>query len=291
MLSELLTIVAPTFLCAGAGFVWGRWGPRYDRDVITSLITNIGMPCLVFSSLVRLQLEPRAMAQMAGSALLAFACFAAIGAVVLRVWRLPTHTYLAPLIFGNAGNMGLPLCLYAFGPEGLALAICFYATAASTHFTLGLLIWSGRLSLAELARNPLFAAAVAAILVIVTDFNVPAFVLNTTELLGGFALPLMLLTLGVSISELHTARLGRTTALSLLRLGMGVAVSVALAHVLGLEGRARSVFILEASMPVAVFNYLLAERYQRSPEQVASLVVVSTLIAFALLPVLLWFLV
>lgn len=196
MPGELLTIVAPTFLCAAAGFLWGRFGPGYDRAGITALITNLGFPCLVFSSLVRLQLEPRAMAEIAGAALLACACFGALGALVLRAWGLPLHTFLAPLIFGNSGNMGLPLCLFAFGPEGLALGICFYAVSASTHFTLGLLIWSGRASFAELWRNPLFGAAIAAVVVIAADLSVPDWLLFSTELLGGFALPLMLLTLG-----------------------------------------------------------------------------------------------
>ncbi len=291
MLAELLGIVAPSFVGATAGFCWGRFGPRFDRDLLTSLITNLGVPCLVFSSLVRLQLEPRAMAEMAGAALLVFACGAAIAAVVLRVWGLAQHTYLAPLVFGNAGNLGLPLCLYAFGPEGLALGICFYATAASTQFTVGILIWSGRLSLVELVRNPLFGAALAAVAVIAAGVQVPEWLINSTELLGGFALPLMLLMLGVSISELHTARLGRSIALSLLRLGLGTGLGFGLAAALGLEGVSRGVFILESAMPAAVLNYLLAQRYQRSPEEIASIVVVSTLIGFALLPVLLAFLV
>ncbi len=291
MPGELVSIVAPSFLCAGAGFLWARLGPVFDRALITALLTYLGVPCLVFSSLVRLQLDPRAMAEIAGVALLGLACFAALGSVVLRVWRLPAHTYLAPLVFGNTGNLGLPLCRYAFGPEGLALAICIYATVVSIHFTLGLVIWTGRVSGVELVRNPLFGATLAAVAAILAGVQVPEWLLNSTELMGGFALPLMLLTLGVSIGELRAARPLRTVALSLLRLFMGAAVGYGLAELFGLEGIARGVLILESAMPAAVLNYLLAERYGRDPEQVASLVVVSTVIAFALLPLLLAFLI
>ncbi|MEE9278535.1 MAG: AEC family transporter [Myxococcota bacterium] len=287
MPGELAAVIAPTIVCAALGWAWGRWGPHYDRDLITALIANLGAPCLVFSRLTALEVEAAALAQIAVAAVLALISFAAIGAIALRVWGLPAHTFLAPLIFGNAGNLGMSLCLFAFGSQGLALAVCFYAVMATVHFTFGILIWSGRLSPAELLRSPLSAAALLAVLVIAAELPVPLWIRNTTGLLGGITIPLMLLTLGVSIGELKVARLGRTIALSLLRLGMGVLVGIALADLLGFEGISRGVLILECSMPAAVFNYLLAQRYGRSPDQVASIVVVSTLIALLLLPALL----
>jgi predicted permease len=64
-------------------------------------------------------------------------------------------------------------------------------------------------------------------------------------------------------------------------------VGAGLAELFGLTGAARGVLILDCSMPVAVLNYLLAERYQRSPEQVASLVVLSTLLSLVTLPLIL----
>ncbi len=287
MPGELLGVLAPTFVCAALGWGWGRWGPGYDTVLITALISNIGAPCLVFSELTALDVEPAALLQMAVGAGLALLSFATAGAIILRVWGLPAHTYLAPLMFGNAGNLGMSLCLFAFGREGLTLGVCFFAVMATAHFTIGILIWSGRLSLGELLRNPLFGAALLAILVLASELRVPLWLRNTTELLGGLTIPLMLLTLGASIGELRVERLPRTIVLSLLRLGMGALVGFGLAEVLGFEGTSRGVLILQCSMPAAVFNYLFAQRYGRSPEQIASIVVVSTLLAFLLSPLLL----
>ena len=287
MPGELLSVLAPTFVCAALGWSWGRWGPGYDRALITALITNLGAPCLVFSQLTALEVEVAALLQMAVGAGLALLSFAAVGAIILRVWGLPAHTFLAPLMFGNAGNLGMSLCLFAFGTEGLTLGVCFYAVMATVHFSVGILIWSGRLSLRELVGNPLFGAALLAIFVLVSELRVPLWIRNTTEVLGGLTIPLMLLTLGVSIGELSVERLPRTIALSLLRLGMGALVGFGLAQLLGFEGTSRGVLILQCAMPAAVFNYLFAERYGRSPEQVASIVVVSTLLAFLLSPLLL----
>ncbi len=59
---------------------------------------------------------------------------------------------------------------------------------------------------------------------------------------------------------------------------------MAVAAALGLEGTERGVLIVESTMPVAVLNYLFAARYNRSPEEVAGLVLVSTAISFVTLP-------
>lgn len=287
---EIVGIVAPVFLSAAVGYGWIRLGRPFDRDLVTRLITDVGAPCLVFSGLISLDARSDDLTTIVGAALLAMACFAALGAAVLRLARLPAHTFLPPLVFGNTGNMGLPLCLFAFGDEGLSLAVCFFATVAITHYSLGVWVWSGRVSVIELLRTPLFYGTLFGVAVLAADVAVPVWLRNTTQLLGGFTIPLMMITMGVSLAELRLHGLPRTVALSILRLGMGVAVGFALSAVLGLEGVARGVVVIQCSMPVAVFNYLFAERYGRSPEAVASLVVLSTMLAFALLPLLLGFL-
>jgi predicted permease len=98
---------------------------------------------------------------------------------------------------------------------------------------------------------------------------------------------MMLLTLGVALANLKVTSLWRSVVLSLGRLGLGLAVGLGIAEILGLEGAARGVLILESAMPVAVLNYLFAARYDRSPEEIAGLVLVSTTLSFVTLPALL----
>jgi hypothetical protein len=234
-----------------------------------------------------LEVEPEAMAEMAVAAGISVASFAVAGVAVLHLARLPLNTFLCPIVFGNQGNMGLPVCLFAFGEEGLALAIAYFSVTATLQFTVGIAIWSGRFSLRELVRTPLIHAVVLAVAVLASGATVPAWIWNSTEILGGFAIPLMLVTLGASLAELRVARIGRSVLLSLCRLGIGLGVGLALASILDLSGVARGVLILQCAMPAAVFNYLFAQRYARAPEEVASIVVVSTLLAFAGLPFLL----
>ncbi len=135
------------------------------------------------------------------------------------------------------------------------------------------------------------ATAISAVVVIVAGWSVPSWLLRTTESLGGFTIPLMQFTLGVSLATLEIQGLRRSTWLSLVRLAMGFAVGVSLAWLFGLEGIVRGVVILECAMPAAVVNYLFAQKYDRTPEEVASVVVISTTISLATLPlVLAWLL-
>jgi hypothetical protein len=287
LIAQLAAVLAPTLIVTAIGWAWGRFGPGLERERITDLIMQVGAPALAFHGLVSIDLAPQLMLQMAFASTAALAGFGALGALALRIGGLPLRTYLAPLVFANTGNMGLPLSLFAFGDAGLALALCVYAAVSVLQYTLGIALWSGELSWSGVLRTPLALAALLAVAVVAGGWTVPRWLLNTTELLGGLAVPLMLLSLGISIGELRIVSLRRSLAIAGLRLGMGCALGFGLAALLDLRGAARGVLILQSSMPVAVFNHLLAQRYGRSPDEVAGAIVVSTALSWLLLPLLL----
>ncbi len=289
MFSQLFSIIAPVFICAGIGFVWARMGRPYDAELVTALAVSIGTPCLVFSTLAEVKLEPAAVGAMAGAAATGIAVCGLIGWGVVRAARLSPRSFVPSLMLPNTGNMGLPLSLLAFGEDGLALAIAVFTVMAVTQFTAGAAIASGSVRLADMARMPLLYAVAVALAFLLTGTKPPAWLANTTEILGGMTIPLMLVTLGISLARLSVASLRVSLAMSVLRLFLGFVVAVGLAALLGFEGTERGVLILQLSMPVAVFNYLFAQRYQTAPEEVAGMVVISTALSFLTLPALLWY--
>ena len=193
-------------------------------------------------------------------------------------------------MFPNVGNMGLPLCLLAFGDIGLALGIAVFTVMVVIQFVVSPIIAGNITSPMELARIPILYAVAASLVVILGDLEPWAWVVNTTKILGGMVIPLMLTTLGISLARLRVVGLARADGIAVLRVGLGFGVGLAVATGLGLEGAAKGVLVLQSSLPVAVFNFLFAERYQTRPTDVAGAVVVSTLLSFAALPALLWFL-
>lgn len=255
--------------------------------MVSRLMMNVGTPCLVVSSLTRLDVTAGAVAQVGLLAVLALVCFTVVGLAALVPWRLSPRAYLPALVFGNVGNMGLPLSLFAFGTDGLTLAVAWFSVAAVAQLTLGSMLASGESPLRHVARSPIVYAVAIAAMLLATGTKLPEFAARTVELLGGMVIPLMLVALGVSLARLRVATFGRSVVLSLVRLGGGIAVGLLLTWAFGLEGATRGIVILQASMPVAVFNYLFAERYARQPEEIAAMVVISTLISFITMPLLL----
>ncbi len=288
ILLDIAAIIAPIFVIAGIGFVWGRSGKPFDTNMIGMLTVNFGVPCLIFSTLTKLQVSPSAFGWIAGLFALAILINAAISAVVLKLMRVDVTGFLPGTIFPNNGNMGLPLCLFAFGDEGLALGISVFVVGSIVNFTVGMAMASGRWSPKEVARTPTPWVVIVALGFLTAGVNPPDWLANATRILGGMSIPLMLLALGVSLSRLKVQSVGRSIFLAVLRLGVGFAVALLIVWMFDLEGATRGVLILQCTMPAAVVNYIIAARWNRAPGEVAGLIVASTVISFVTLPLLLY---
>ncbi len=290
MIAELLTVISPVAICALLGFAWAKMGHSVHVEDITRLVTNIGTPALVFSTLTAVEISNTAFTEMAIATVLTIVLFAVAGGIILKICRMELRPYLPPMIWANMGNMGLPLCLFAFGAEGLALAITYFTVDVIMLFTFGVAFSAGAFSIRRVLQLPFIYAVAIALFFMIGDIEVPRWLASTSDLLGGLTIPLMLIMLGISLAELKVSQMKRTTALSALRLVMGFAVGLLVAEVLGMEGIARGVLILQAAMPVAIYNYLFAVRYEQKPDEVAGMIVVSTALSFVTLPALLWYL-
>ena len=287
MISTVLAAVLPVLLTALIGFVWVRSGRSIEASVMTPLVADIGTPCLVFATLSKAVIPPWAFAEMAAATALSLLTFVAVGMVILKATGLKIRTYLPALSFPNTGNLGLPLSLYAFGQSGLSYAIAFFSIASVANYTIGQAIAAGRADWRFMIRMPLLHAVWLGIVVALFRIELPLWLGNTVSLLGGLTIPIMLLMLGSSLARLRVAAFPRAVAISALRLSMGAAVGFAVAALFGLEGTARAVLIMQCAMPVAVYSYLFAQRWNNEPEEVAGLVVVSTLASVATIPTLL----
>ena len=284
LLANLAAILAPVLLISGVGFVWVKRGNTFDQGFATQLIAVLSAPCLVFSTLVQMHVSAAEFSSIGAAAFICLCLSGVVGAAALWALRLPVKVFVASITFPNIGNMGLPVCLFAFGERGVALAMIYFTVVSIFQFTLGPMLASGKFQPSLLFKTPFVYAAVAALIVVLFHLSVPQWVINTTSVLGQIAVPLMLLALGVALAQLRVANLGRALAVSLLRLGIGLACGWAVAQGMGFHGAARGVVIVESAMPAAVFNYLFALIYDNSPEEVAGVIMVSTLLSYLTLP-------
>ena len=284
MIFQVLEITAPVFVLATIGFTWAKRDVPYDIAFVTRLATQIAMPCLIFSTLVRADIDPAAVKEIALATLALYGAFAVVFAIFFKLAGLQLRTFLPPSVFNNTGNIGLPIALFAFGQEGLALSIVLFALMVSFQFSLGLWFVAGIDRKWEAARQPMVWAGLAGIAMSLMGWKPPTFADNSIALIGQMGIPLMVLTLGVSISRIKPGAIVRAAVIAIIRFVTAGAIGFGVATGLGLSGVAFSVLVLQSIMPAPVTNYLIALQYDQEPEEVAGLVVVSTLMSALTIP-------
>ena len=288
MLDILVDVIGPIAVVALIGWMWGRAGQPFDTLSFSMVASYVGTPCLIVDSLATSGLRADGLAAIGLGATLCTLLALAAGSLLVIVSRQPVSTYLPASTFANCGNIGLPLALFAFGKEGMALAIAYLAVHGLFNFVIGQALAAGRFSFRETAVSPLLWATALGAALSATGTALPLSVGRAAHILGGLTIPMMLLALGYSLTALKVKSLAWPLAFSALRLVGGFAIGWAVALALGLTGVARGVLVIESAMPVAVYNYMFAARFNNRPEDVAGLVVLSTVLSIGALPVFLW---
>ncbi|SHJ82288.1 AEC family transporter [Halomonas caseinilytica] len=287
MFAELFAVMAPVLAGAGLGFTWIRLGHDYPVAFVTRLVFNIGTPALVIASLSGADIDASSFGRTMLAAALVIVSMAGVAFVLARLLRKDWRVILAPSMYPNTGNMGLPVVLYAFGEAGFVFGITVMVTVSLFQFTLGTMLASRGNPLKSLAKTPTVYAILIALTLLLTDTELPLWLDNSVDLISGFTVPLMLITLGVSLASIQVRSLRSGIGFSLLRIPLAALAAWGIGSLLALPPMAHGILILQMSMPVAVFNYLFAQRSQREPEYVASLVFCSTLLSLIYLPILL----
>ncbi len=285
----VLEVVAPVFLLGAVGFAWVKLGFEYRLQFVTRLAADLAIPCLIFTALMTSEIPPQALTEISLAAVLAYVAVSVVLFGVVRVTGLTQRTYLAPLIFGNTGNLGMPLALFAFGDQGLGYAVVVFAISGVCTFTYGVWLVSGGGSPWRVLRQPLVLSTLLGALFLSQGWQTPRFLTNALELIGQMAIPLMLITLGVAVARLRISRIGLPVALSLTKFAICACIGWAIASMFSLNETAFAVLVLQMATPVAVTSYLLAEKYDADSDAVAGLVVISTLVSVLTLPALLAF--
>ncbi len=285
---QIVNILAPSMLLALIGLSWFHKGPEFPVPFVTALVINVSMPALLFHTLASSTVSIGSLGIMAMGAAMTHTIFSIVTIVLLKLARKDWRLCVAHVV-GNTGNLGLPVCFLAFGDEGLAYAMTFFAVQCLLLFSVGDTIISGALNLQRIVRSPILHAVWLGVLVRSLNIELPVIVAQTLQLLGQIVIPIMLITLGVSLAGMRAAQLPSNIFWAVIRTVLALSVGVGVAHLLGLTGVARGVLIIETVVPVAVFNYLLAIKYGRDSSEVSGMILVTHLAAIVYLPLVLAF--
>jgi hypothetical protein len=287
MLFVLLNVLAPVIGCVLVGYVWGKTSADFPNQFISRMVTYVAAPCLIVSTMSEYRFDTGLLYDMALLSLITLAGVALLGWSMFRFVDMPFRPFSLAMVFPNTGNIGLSLCLFAFGEEGLALALIPFVVISLIHFASGDIVLnkseSRREGIIIALRQPILLATLLVLAQIILDFQLPKPILSTTKLLGGMTIPLMLVTLGVSLSAIHPGSWSRGAIVAGIRVFGGLLVCSCAIWLVGTKGLPAKVMLVQASMPSAVFNYFFAMKYDTEVDSVASAVMISTVVSLALM--------
>lgn len=285
MFAQLFAVMAPVIFGASIGYGWVKLGYTYQTNFVSRLTLNVGTPCLILAKLPASHVSFSTLQHIVLAMSVTMLLLGLLG-YALCYWRkLDWRVFVPAMIFPNTGNMGLPISLYAFGEMGFGFAVAIMVIVSLVQFTLGSMTTSRPLH--NLVRTPALYAIFISLILIKFEIAVPAWIQNSLDLISGFTIPIMLITLGVSLASIQAKNIMVGLAFGVFRTTMAIGIAIGVGYVFALGSTQTSQLMLQACMPVAVYNYLFAQRAGHSPETVASLVLCSTLLSLIYLPIIL----
>jgi len=282
LLSKLFDVLFPVFLTIGIGYWYGKKDPKFDTKFITTFAGNFGLPSIIFYSFTTTNISFDLFLRFSYYITLYVVIFSFIGLFILKLLKKDIYRLLPPLILPNTGNMGMPICLFAYGKMGLAIATAATSMILVFHFSVGILLASKRFSLKPLINCiPIYALLVSLVFVYY-KIPSPKFLENATFLIGYSTIFLVLMSLGVALSKLKVFSFKETMLYSLTRVLIGPIVGFAFVNFFNLSGVEAGVMFIQASMPSAVLTYLVAKIYspKKISDNIASTVALSTFLSF-----------
>jgi len=285
---KLFEVLFPVFFVVGIGYYLGKTNPKIDTTFITSFAANIGTPAMVIYAITSTGINFEIFRDYFWYYLLAICLFALVG--IFTLYLLKTKDIvreLPPLIFPNTGNMGLPICMFAYGSKGLGVSASITSLIILCHFTLGVFLADRKFNLNVILKNPPFYAIIFSAIMLFYGIKMPVFVVNTTEWLMYVTIFLILMSLGIALTRLKVFSLSNALISSFTRMIIGPAIGFLLIFIFDLKGFAAGVLLIQCSMPSAVLNYLVGSIYspKKIVDSIASTIVVSTLISFVTIPI------
>ncbi len=300
VLNVAWNILAPIFFIAATGFVGVRRLQMEARTLSTATFYILA-PCLVFNSLLNLQLDVTAIGKIVMLHLTMIALLVGLGTALswTQNWdrQLRSATILA-IITQNTGNFGIPINRFAFGEEAIQITVLYYALTQITANTLGIFIVakgatsSVRQAFKSLVRTPLIHAMWLALALRYFHLSLPAPLMRSIELCAAAAVPILLIILGMQLAQLQVEKdLKPLASAAGLRLLVSPLLAIVLTSLLGMESLVRQVSVIQWSVPTAVTAVVLASQYECRPAYVSGIIFTTTLASMATIPIVLMWLI
>jgi len=284
---KLFEVLFPVFFIVGIGYFIGKKNSNFNTSFITNYSANFGAPALFIFAITSSGVKFDIFAEYFIYSIIALTAFAFIGFVFLFLMKKDYVRELPPFFLPNTGNMGLPICLFAYGTLGMGVAAAISSLVVLLHFTINIFLASKRFDLNIILKSPSTYAVIIAVVFLYYDLEMPKFVLNTVMLLGYTMIVLILMSLGISLTQLKVFSFKSSFISSIGRVILGPIIGIIIIKIFNLSGYAAGVLLIQSSMPSAILTYLIASMYspKKIVDNISSMIVVSTLMSLITVPI------
>jgi hypothetical protein len=274
----ILSAILPVFVIAGAGFTLRRAVPL-DARTLSALNIYFFIPSLIFSNLSKTELRGELLARYAVASVLMLGLMMIVWGAVARLRGLKEERRAAfnMTMFMNLGNFGLPVALFAFGDEGLALAIVVMVCGTFLQNVFGVYYaqrsrHSASRAFLHVFRYPMIYATLVALIFQRMQWNLPLVFERAIDLTANAAIPVQLMILGLKLAETRLQTGGDVFSAVGLRLLAAPLLAALTVFLCGLEGLPAKAFIVQMSGPVAVSMAVFGVQFRIEPGYLASVV-------------------
>ena len=287
---KLIDVLFPVFFVIGIGYYLGIKDPKFNTDFITNFAGNIGTPAMIFYTITSTGVTLSVFIEYFIYALIIIGGFSIVGIIFLFILKKDVVSELPPLILPNTGNMGVPICLFAYGTQGLGVASAIASVIILFHFTLGVFLAKKSFSFDVVIKSPPVYAIIISVIFLFFDIETPLFLENTTFLLTYATIFLVLMSLGIALTRFKFS-LKDSIISSLCRVVFGPLIAFIIIYNFDLSGFASGVLLIQSAMPSAILNYLVGSMYspKKVVDSIASTIVTSTLMSFVTIPIVVFF--
>ena len=287
---KLFEVLFPVFFIVGIGFFLGKKNPKFDTTFITNYSGNFGAPALFIFAITSSGVTYDVFSEYFIYAVIALTSFALIGVFFLFFMKKDISRELPPYFLPNTGNMGIPICLFAYGTLGMGVAAAISSLVILLHFTINIFLASKKFDIKIILKSPPTYAVIIAVYFLYFDLEMPKVVINTVMLLGYAMIVLILMSLGVSLTQLKVFSLKDSIISSIARVVIGPIIGFIIIKIFNLSGFAAGVLLIQSAMPSAILTYLVAEIYspKKVVDSISSMIVVSTLMSLVTVPIIVY---
>ncbi|MFH2027785.1 MAG: AEC family transporter [Nanoarchaeota archaeon] len=286
---SILNVVFPVFLILAVSYMIGKT-KRISLDPLIDISIYLAVPALVFTSILKEEFIMKDFSMLFFSAIFVVVLSGLILFLIFRFSKKDHSGLYLPIMFANTGNIGFPICLYAFGQAGLTQAVLFNTTMSLLVFSLGVYIAAKKMSLKEVFKLPLVYSAILGILFAIYHITIPEMIFRPLDLVGQAAIPLQLIILGISLSNVRLKSIKPAIFGTIARFTLGFALSLLFISLFNVQGLTKNIIILESIMPSALFTIILSHKYDKDPDTAASVVFITTALSIIVIPLVLLFL-